>query len=82
MKTLQQIFAERSDDVQAFLNGGELSYALYDELFNHYCNTGEMPYGTATATSGDPYAWIEEKLESIAADVEVYDRVTLPLAFA
>jgi len=37
----------------------------YDILFGHYM--GEMPYGTAKATTGDPYVWIAEKLVHEAA---------------
>lgn len=38
---------------------------LWAELFNHYCNVGEMPYGTAKARTGDPDEWLFNRLEGI-----------------
>jgi hypothetical protein len=74
MKTLQQIFLEKSADIQSFFNGFELSDALYDELYEYYTSTGEMPYGVAKARTEDPYTWIADKLDADADSVEVYDR--------
>lgn len=34
----------------------------YDKLYQHYCNNGEMPYGTAKARTGDPDQWIYDRL--------------------
>jgi hypothetical protein len=39
----------------------------YEKLFEYFCCTGEMPYGTAKATTGDPVEWILEKLGNINA---------------
>jgi hypothetical protein len=36
---------------------------LYDKLYNHYINSGEMPYGTAKGRDGDPDYWILDQLE-------------------
>jgi len=35
---------------------------LYDKLFNYYLNLGEIPYGTANASDGDPYEWLNKRL--------------------
>ena len=35
---------------------------LFEKLFNHYCDNGEMLYGTQKARTGDPYKWIIDKL--------------------
>jgi hypothetical protein len=35
---------------------------LYEKLFNHYCDSGEMPYGTMKARTGDPFNWITDQL--------------------
>lgn len=35
---------------------------VYEKLFMHYCDTGEMPYGTMKARTGDPFNWITDKL--------------------
>jgi len=37
----------------------------FDQLFDHFCATGEMPYGVAKARDGDPYQWIENRLDEI-----------------
>lgn len=37
----------------------------YEDLFEYFLSTGEMPYGTAKARDGDPYVWIANKLESM-----------------
>ena len=36
---------------------------VYEKLFMHYCDTGEMPYGTMKARTGDPFNWITDKLD-------------------
>ena len=38
---------------------------LYDALFDYYFDSGEMPYGTAKARDGDPYEWIERKIDDL-----------------
>ena len=35
---------------------------FYEALFNMYLDSGEMPYGTAKARTGDPAQWITDKL--------------------
>ena len=40
----------------------------HDKLFEYFAfETGEMPYGTAKASTGDPEIWIMEKLEELGA---------------
>jgi len=34
----------------------------YIKLFNHFCDTGEMPLGVAKARTGEPDVWILERL--------------------
>lgn len=31
---------------------------LYEKLYEHFLNSGEMPYGTAKARTGMPDVWI------------------------
>jgi hypothetical protein len=38
---------------------------LYDKIFNYYFNLGEIPYGTAKARDGDPYEWVQNRLEYV-----------------
>lgn len=33
---------------------------IYQDLFDYWYSTGEMPYGTAKARTGDPHLWIYE----------------------
>lgn len=40
--------------------------ALYTDLYEHFLSSGEMPYGVAKARTGDPYAWITDRLEDAA----------------
>lgn len=40
---------------------------LWEDLYNLYCNAGEMPYGTAKARTGCPDEWITNRLEGIFA---------------
>jgi hypothetical protein len=50
------------------LKDGESLYdqeKLFDALFQHFSATGEMPYGTQKARDGDPYEWIEDKLDDL-----------------
>ena len=35
---------------------------LYEKLFEHYSGSGEMPYGTMKARTGDPWNWITDQL--------------------
>lgn len=41
----------------------EIVEEFYQELFDYYFSTGEMPYGTAKARDGDPFQWLTDKLE-------------------
>lgn len=40
----------------------ELSPKAYQALFNHYANSGDMPYGVMKARNGDPDEWLDERL--------------------
>lgn len=62
--TLAQILSTYAYEVAAVQAGEDLANfdELYDALFDHYCSTNEMPYGTAKARTGDPYEWITAKL--------------------
>jgi len=36
--------------------------AVYQYAYEYYCNSGEMPYGTMKARTGDPYQWIFDRI--------------------
>lgn len=37
--------------------------SMYDALYDHYLNSGEMPVGVAKGRTGDPEEWIINELE-------------------
>ena len=37
----------------------------FDDLYEYYLNSGDMPYGTAKARTGDPHQWVFDRLEEI-----------------
>ena len=51
---------------QAKADGGiEYGNDLYQDLFDYFADSGEMPYGTMKARDGDPDQWIQNELESM-----------------
>lgn len=47
------------DDLDQALN---LFSTAFDDLYEYYLNSGEMPYGVAKARTGDPGTWIYEQV--------------------
>ncbi len=41
---------------------------LYEALFEHFLNNGEMPYGTAKARDGDPMEWLDARIARMTAE--------------
>lgn len=69
MKLLEVLSGPRltSDDINTAVAIGagqaELDDVLFDKLFQIFAfETGDMPYGTAKARTGDPYQWIQKHL--------------------
>ena len=63
-ETIDHILNRFKHEVKKFKQGGELDDDLYHALFDYYCDSGDMPYGTAKARDGDPYEWVAQNLES------------------
>jgi hypothetical protein len=63
-ETLDHILNRFKHEVKQFEQGAELDQDLYHALFDYYCDSGDMPYGTAKARDGDPYEWVAQNLES------------------
>ena len=63
-ETIEHILNRFKHEVKTFEQGGELDDDLYHALFDYYCDSGDMPYGTAKARDGDPYEWVAANLES------------------
>lgn len=54
---------EQADRVVEVLELGDVvDDESYDVMFAHYCEAGEMPYGTAKARDGDPYQWVSQRV--------------------
>ena len=43
----------------------ELPEDVRDTLLNYYMDSGEMPYGTAKARTGDPDVWVLDRLQTL-----------------
>lgn len=60
---------EQLDQFQQIANGelssGDLSDVDFQAIFDHFSNSGEMPYGVAKARTGDPYSWIDDHISSV-----------------
>jgi len=52
--------------------------AFYEELFNYFVDTGDMPYGTMKARDGDPYEWIADKILNMDDDNPIKHEDTDP----
>jgi hypothetical protein len=60
--SFEHLLKTHHTDVDAFIDGGEMTQALFDVLYEYYFD--EMPYGVAKARTHDPYQWIHDKFES------------------
>ena len=46
----------------------EVGSQVYDDLFDYYADSGEMPYGVMKARTGMPDEWIHDKLCDLGFD--------------
>lgn len=60
---LAKVLRRFPHEVSDFEHGADIDDHLYDALYDHYCNNGEMPYGTMKARDGDPYEWVANRLD-------------------
>ena len=61
---------EEITSMQYYLSGEEDFYgtSAYEKLYQYFAfETGEMPYGTAKARTGDPDVWILDTIENPCA---------------
>lgn len=47
------------------LNGSTVVEDHFHELYQHFIDVGEMPYGESRPAGFDPHDWIEERLSDI-----------------
>ena len=53
------------DFVEGTVDYFDLPQATRDTLYKYYCESGQMPYGTMKARTGDPDQWIANRLEAV-----------------
>lgn len=56
---------EEINELNTFLKGNatsDFSEQLFGKLYEYFLMSGDMPYGTAKARTGDPHQWIDERL--------------------
>jgi len=65
-QSIHDILQQFPQEVNAFKTDPDFDILdheeFYEALFNMYLDSGEMPYGTAKARTGDPAQWITDKL--------------------
>ena len=61
----------------------EYGSEVYDDLYDYYANSGEMPYGVMKARTGMPDEWIIDRVYDLGVllDQDYYDANGLPLNF-
>jgi hypothetical protein len=70
---LQDILQKYPSEIEDLKNGGDIADDMYQELYEYFLDSGEMPYGTAKARDGDPYEWIFNKLDELGVFGEIED---------
>ena len=66
------------DEVKAILASNDVTdldqieygSEAYEDLYNYYVNSGEMPYGVMKAREGTPDEWIIDRLIDLGFDKE------------
>lgn len=61
---LMNICAKYPLGMKRIYDTGEIDYnsTFFDEVYDHFVNSGEMPIGIAKARTGDPVVWISERI--------------------
>ena len=66
------------DEVKAILASNDVTdldqieygSEVYEDLYNYFANSGEMPYGVMKARTGTPDEWIIDRLIDLGFDRE------------
>ncbi len=79
------------DEVKKILDANEVTdldqieygSEVYEDLYNYFANSGEMPYGVMKARTGMPDEWIIDRVYDLGVllDQDYYDANGLPLNF-
>ena len=64
---IDSILAKHPEEWAKAKPTGEIEYGskLYQDLFDYFADSGEMPYGTMKARDGDPDQWIHNELDHL-----------------
>ena len=64
---VEMILKKYPDEHEKLKQGADIMdfQELYQELFSYYADSGEMPYGTMKARDGDPYQWVNDRLDDL-----------------
>ena len=73
------------DEVKKILDANEVTdldqieygSEVYEDLYNYFANSGEMPYGVMKARTGMPDEWIIDKLIDLGFDKELEQKQDL-----
>jgi len=65
LSTIEEILERHPEAWKSFFSGDDLILGsdFYNDLYEYFLNSGEMPIGIAKARTGDPDLWISEKLD-------------------
>jgi hypothetical protein len=61
-ENLRDLLQNFRDDLNEYHGTGEFTPTFFDALLQFYSQSGDMTYGTVTATTSDPVMWIERRL--------------------
>ena len=70
-QTLEHILNRYKHEVKQFMQTMDLDSDLFDALYDYYWDRGDMPYGVAKARTGDPYAWVSDRLAQDLEDLDI-----------
>ena len=73
------------DEVKAILTSNDVTdldqieygSEVYEDLYDYYANSGEMPYGVMKARDGMPDEWIIDRLCDLGLDKELEQKQNL-----
>ena len=79
------------DEVKAILDKHDITHLdqiengseVYEDRYNYFAESGEMPYGVMKARTGMPDEWIIDRVDDLGVllDQDYYDANGLPLNF-
>ena len=72
-------------DINGVTDLDQIEYGseVYEDLYDYFANSGEMPYGVMKARTGMPDEWIIDRVYDLGvlSDQDNYDANGLPLNF-